>query len=140
MFTWGSLMDPNDRSLYFLNMFFIVFMLFFLLVHFDCGYSSDDVLLKSHAAANCIYSVNAKHGSLSEYTSSTTPNWLKLCCIALITVSFVLCYYDYTDQQLFLPWSCWYLVADKRLLWLCNSVGNEQVTILYYSFNCLYWA
>ena len=47
---------------------------FFNISPFDCGYSSDEVvLLKSHAVVNYIYSADAKHGPLSENTSSATP-------------------------------------------------------------------
>ncbi len=48
-------------------MSFIVSM--FSTYSFDCGYSSNDVLLKSHTAVNCIYSTDAKHGALPKNTS-----------------------------------------------------------------------
>ena len=58
--------NPNDGSLHFLNM---SFSCFFFTSPFDCGYSGNDVLLKSHAATNSMCSANAEHGPVSEYTS-----------------------------------------------------------------------
>ena len=55
---------------------------------FHCGYSVDDVLLKSYAAAYCMYSIDEKQEPLSENTSAT-PNRLKRCCVALATPSLV---------------------------------------------------
>ena len=83
--------NPNDGSLHFLSMFiFNSFYSFFLTSPFDYGYSGDEVvLLKSHAVANCIYSADKKHCSLSENTSSATLNRVKLCCITVTTASVV---------------------------------------------------
>ena len=78
--------NPNDGSLLFLNMFFLLFLVVFFVNPFGCGYSGEDVvLLKSYATTNYMYSAGAKHRP----SSSVTPNQLKLFCIALIIVLLV---------------------------------------------------
>ena len=71
----GWISNPNDRSLHLISMSFYSFST----SPFDCGYNNDEVvLLKSHAAANCRYSADAKPCPLFENAFSATSNQLNL--------------------------------------------------------------
>ena len=63
----------------FLKNSFHFYFIFLSSTHFTMSVDNI-VFLKSHAAANDMYSTDKKHEPFSADTSSTTPNWLKLCC------------------------------------------------------------